>query len=260
MSQAMDDGSALGQSQSRAGVGRRFIRWFIHFFSYHLFLRRKRTTVVNAAGFRLTVPPTVFHPRVFLTSELFAGFVAEVGMKGKRVAEVGTGSGIIALAAARAGAETVVAIDINPNAARAARDNARANGLGDRVYGVCSNLMGGIAPRPLFDVILSSPPSFPGEPRDLADRAWHAGPEYRDIAALFEQARDRLAPDGRVYLLLSSDSDLKLLGDLIAKAGFSAQLAKRRSIVIEDFVLYELRLRSSAGAASAGRFHSQASP
>ena len=56
--------------------------------------------------------------------------------------------------------------------------------------------MSGIAPRPLFDVIISSPPSFPGEPRDLADRAWHAGPEYRDIKALFEQARERLAPGG----------------------------------------------------------------
>jgi methylase of polypeptide subunit release factors len=38
---------------------------------------------------------------------------------GKQVAEVGTGTGILALAAARAGATTVVAIDINPNAVRA---------------------------------------------------------------------------------------------------------------------------------------------
>jgi hypothetical protein len=68
------------------------------------------------------------------------------------------------------------------------------------------------APRPLFDVILSSPPSFPGEPSDIADRAWFAGPNYRDIASLFDQARERLAPDGSFYILLSSDSDLVLLG------------------------------------------------
>jgi hypothetical protein len=41
--------------------------------------------------------------------------------------------------------------------------------------GVASNLLSAIAPRPLFDVILSSPPSFPGEPSDIADRAWFAG-------------------------------------------------------------------------------------
>ena len=105
------------------------------------------------------------------------------------MADVGTGSGIIALAAARAGAASVVAVDINPNAARTALDNARANGLAGRVTAVCSNLLSALAPRAQFDVILSNPPYFPGEPLDLADRAWNAGPGYRDIAPLFEQAR-----------------------------------------------------------------------
>ena len=34
--------------------------------------------------------------------------------------------------------------------------------------------------------------TFAGEPRDVADRAWHAGPGYRDIAKLFAEARERL--------------------------------------------------------------------
>jgi 23S rRNA G2069 N7-methylase RlmK/C1962 C5-methylase RlmI len=93
----------------------------------------------------------------------------------------------------------------------------------------------------MFDLILSSPPSFPGEPRDLADRAWHAGPGYRDIALLFDQARDRLAPGGRLYVLFSSDSDLGLMGALIARAGFQARIAGERSILVESFILYELR-------------------
>ncbi len=219
---------------------RRFLRDAIHFFSYHLILARRSTRKAQAAGFRFVVRPTVFHPRFFLTSEYFAGFIDRLDLKGKTVAEVGTGSGILSLAAARAGAERVVAIDINPNATLSAADNAKLNDLGDRVFPVCSNLLTGIAARPLFDVILSSPPSFTGEPRDVADRAWHAGPGYRDIAALFAQARERLKPDGRVYLLLSSDSDLGLLGRLIAEAGFHARLIDERSILIESFILYEL--------------------
>jgi methylase of polypeptide subunit release factors len=156
------------------------------------------------------------------------------------VADVGTGSGILALAAARAGAAHVVAIDINPNAA-AAQENAVANGLGDRLTAVCSNLMSAIAPRPYFDVILSSPPSFPGKPLDLADRAWHAGPDYCDIASLFEQASGRLVLGGRFYLLLSSDSDVEYLGGLVERAGFRWHVVAERSIVIESFVLYEAR-------------------
>ena len=82
-----------------------------------------------------------------------------------------------------------------------------------------------------------------GEPRDLADRAWHAGPGYRDIAMLFIQARERLTSDGRMYVLFSSDSDLDLLGRLISRAGFVARLVSERSIFIESLIIYELRLQ-----------------
>jgi len=231
----------LGGSSAAQGPLRRFVRAFIHFWSYHLFLKHTNTVVTRVAGFRLTVPPTVFHPKVFLTSKYFAGFIGSLDLKGKRVAEVGCGSGILSLAAARAGADRVVAIDINPNAARAASINAQDNGLGDRLRGVCSNLMSGLKAEPMFDVIITSPPSFPGEPRDVADRAWVAGPGYRDIAALFDQARERLLPGGVVYLLLSSDSDLDRLGELIHRSHFSAHMIGKQSIFIEDFILYELR-------------------
>jgi release factor glutamine methyltransferase len=233
--------NGLGRASAPYGPLRRFFRNTMHFLSYHFFLKRQTTTVARAAGFELTVPPTVFHPRVFLTSEFFAGFIGGLDLDGKHVAEVGTGSGILALAAARAGAASVIAVDINPNAACAAAANARDNGLGQRVRPVCSNLLSAIAPRPLFDVILSSPPSFAGEPRDLADRAWHAGPGYRDIQSLFDQARERLLPGGCLYLLLSSDSDLDLLGTLMQRAGFRAKLVAERSIPFESFILYELR-------------------
>ena len=135
----------------------------------------------------------------------------------------------------------MLAVDINPNAARAARDNAQRNELGTRVEAVCSNLFSALAPRPLFDVILSNPPFFPGEPRDLADRAWHAGPGYRDIIALFDQARERLAPGGLLYVLLSSDSDLEFMRSLIARARLRARIVEERSIFIERLILYELR-------------------
>jgi 23S rRNA G2069 N7-methylase RlmK/C1962 C5-methylase RlmI len=108
---------------------------------------------------------------------------------------------------------------------------------------VCSNLLSALAPGALFDVIISSPPSFPGEPRDIADRAWHAGPNYRDVASLFDQARERLAPGGCLYILLSSDSDLNLFGALIAKARLQARLVAERSIFIESLIIYALQAR-----------------
>ncbi len=199
--------------------------------------------MARVAGFRLTVRPTVFHPRYFLTSKFFASFLGSLDLSGERVADVGTGSGILALAAARAGAANVVAIDINPNAVAAAAENAHANGHGKRIMAVGSDLLSALTPSPLFDVIISSPPSFAGEPRDVADRAWHAGPNYRDVASLFHEARDRLAPGGRLYVLFSTDSDLEQLGNLISDAGFRTRLVAKRSIFIESLLIYELKLQ-----------------
>src|SRR5215510_15826315 len=99
------------------GICRRQLRKAIHFFSYHLILKRRTTRVTRAAGFRLIVRPTVFHPRCFITSEFFASFIGRLDLSGKRVVDVGTGSGILALAAARAGAAHVTAVDVNPRAA-----------------------------------------------------------------------------------------------------------------------------------------------
>src|SRR5437588_5471594 len=236
-----DSNIGLGRRGTPHGLLRRALRGFIHFFSYHLILSRRNIRVSHAGGFRLTVRPTVFHPKFFISSEKFAEFIDTLDLAGKRVAEIGTGTGILALAAARAGAQLVVATDINPNAALSANENARANGLGDRVTGVCTNLLSALAPRPLFDVILSSPPKHAGEPNNLADRGWHAGPAYRDVIALFDQARERLNPGGRIYLMVSSDTDLDLFASLIAKAGFGQRKVREYSLVVEPLIIYELQ-------------------
>ncbi|HEY1258097.1 MAG TPA: 50S ribosomal protein L11 methyltransferase [Stellaceae bacterium] len=225
------------------GRFRRGLRRLIHFLAYHWVLNRQFVQVTGAAGFRLQVRPSVFHPGYFISSECFAEFIGRLDLRGRRVADIGTGSGILALAAARAGATHVIAADINPNAALTATENARANGYGDRISAVCSDLFSAVAPRPVFDVILSSPPKHAGEPRDLADRGWHAGPHYRDIAALFDEAHARLKPDGRCYVMVSSDSDLDLFDRLIDRAGFHKRIAHEYSILIESFIIYELAIR-----------------
>jgi release factor glutamine methyltransferase len=241
---AFDTGSpgaaGFGRHGTRHGPFRRALRWVIHFFSYHLVLSRQSIRSTRAAGFLLTVRPTVFHPRYFISSEAFAAFIDRLDLTGKRVIDIGTGTGILALAAARAGAAFVVAADINPNAALNAADNARANGLSGRVGAVCSDLLAALKPGPLFDVILSSPPKHAGEPRNLADLGWHAGPKYRYITALFDHARAHLAPGGVMYVMVSSDSDLDLLGMLVDRAGFKARQVHEHSLYIESMIIYEL--------------------
>ncbi|MFB6272640.1 MAG: 50S ribosomal protein L11 methyltransferase [Salinibacter sp.] len=51
----------------------------------------------------------------------------------KRVLDVGTGTGVLAIAACRAGAHAALGVDLNPDAVRNARENARTNEVGDCV-------------------------------------------------------------------------------------------------------------------------------
>ena len=232
---------------------RAVFRKLVHFFSYHFILNRKRSTETRVAGLDLTVLPTVFHPKIFLTSGFFASFLQSLDLTGKAVVEVGTGSGILSLSAARAGAASVLALDVNQAAVDAANINAARNGL-LQVKAIHSDLFSAIPAAEKFDVIISSPPSFSGEPRDNADRAWHAGPGYRDILALFEQAAKRIRPDGKMYVLLSSDTNLKLMDSLISTAGFTSKQIGKRSIWVEAFHLYELSPVPEASRVQATRF------
>src|SRR5262245_51586685 len=83
----------------------------------------------SCLGLDIVVPGGVFPP--VDAESLGAAVVADVA-PGERVLDLGTGSGIHGLLAARAGAD-VVAVDLNPAAVQAAAANARRNGLSGRV-------------------------------------------------------------------------------------------------------------------------------
>ncbi|MBR0319738.1 MAG: 50S ribosomal protein L11 methyltransferase [Clostridia bacterium] len=53
--------------------------------------------------------------------------------KGGTLLDVGTGSGILALCAAKLGAENITAVDIDPDAVRVAKENAQRNGVADKI-------------------------------------------------------------------------------------------------------------------------------
>jgi release factor glutamine methyltransferase len=231
-------------SPERRGLRRsvkRIVVETMHFAGYYALLKRPGTRKIKIAGFDLTIGPTVYDPRYYRAPEYFAEFIGGLDLSGKSVADLGTGSGLQALAAARAGASNVLALDVNPNAVAAAALNARANGLEDRVSAVVSNLFSVVAPGPQFDVILTNPPFCDGPAWDVADRAWRAGRNYEDIAPLFAQARERLLPNGVVYLIMSSHTDLAAVGHMVQRAGFTTRIAAKRRVLLETLIIFDLR-------------------
>ena len=76
----------------------------------------------------------------------------------RRVLDLGTGTGVLAIAAAKALRRRVLASDIDPVSVRVARDNARLNGVGNLVEAICAT--GFSAPqfaiRGPFDLVLAN--------------------------------------------------------------------------------------------------------
>jgi predicted nicotinamide N-methyase len=108
-------------------------------------------------------------------------------VKGRRVIDIASGSGLVAIAAARAGAATVTAYDIDPVAAAAITVNAGANG--EAVLPVCADVLD---EAPDVDVMLVADAFYE---RDLAERV------MRFLERGHARGADVLAGDfGRAYL------------------------------------------------------------
>jgi len=81
------------------------------------------------------------------------------GSEPVRVADVGTGSGIIAVTIAKLAPQIqVTAIDISPTALAVARQNATTHGVADRITFVESDLFAAVPGDAKFDFIASNPP------------------------------------------------------------------------------------------------------
>jgi release factor glutamine methyltransferase len=131
-----------------------------------------------------------------------------------KIADVGTGSGILAVCAAKYVPEArVTAIDISPAALAVARRNAERHGVGGRIEFVESNLFERLPAGARFDCILSNPPyvatgemeSLPADVREHEPRiALEAGElGTAVIEPLIAQAGERLNQGGLLIIEVS---------------------------------------------------------
>ena len=89
-------------------------------------------------------PGMAFGTGTHHTTAMCIRCLEEVLQPGDRVFDVGTGSGVLAVAAAKLGASQVVAVDYDPVAVRVAAENAAINRVGDIVSTGEGDLLKGI--------------------------------------------------------------------------------------------------------------------
>ncbi len=180
-------------------------------------------------GRTIVVPPQV--QPITGMSHLLGEAVLEEVRESDRVLDMGTGSGANAILAASEAAE-VVAVDINPVALEAARDNAARNGVTDRIAVRHSDVFSNVEGE--FDLIVFDPPFRWFAPRDLLEAAT-TDENYRAMTAFFREARQHLAPDGRMLIFFGSSGDLAYLKRLFNEGGFAAEVVAEHALVRDDW-------------------------
>jgi release factor glutamine methyltransferase len=177
---------------------------------------------------RLVVFPGVLRPPS--DTRLLASTVRGLGAaRGAAVLDVFTGSGVLAVVAAKEGAREVTAVDLAHRAVWNARLNARLNRVAVRVHR--GNLFAPVAGR-RFDLILANPPYVPSAtaelPRGGPERAWDAGLDGRALLDRFcAEAAGHLASGGRVLLVQSSLSGEEPTLSGLAASGLDARVVAR---------------------------------
>ena len=147
--------------------------------------------------------------------EIRAGSKQTLTGEGLRIADIGTGSGCIAIALAKElPAVAIYATDISSAALAVAQRNAARQNVADRIRFSEGNLLDGIAP--LLDLIASNPPyigrreaaSLMREVRDHEPEiALYGGEEgYEFYADLITQSAAHLKPTGLLVLELGHSS------------------------------------------------------
>ena len=188
----------------------------------HTSLRAMLPADVSFMGLQLQVTEDVFPVDESVDGDPYHQAVASEVRPGLRVLDMGTGSGVSALLAARSGSE-VVAVDVNPKAVDCARANAQRNGLAAQITFVHGDLFQGVDGD--FDLIIFDPPFRWFEPHDLLERS-HADAEYRTLTRFMLEAPGWLRPGGRIVMNFGTSGDFDYLQKLIENSGLTASMTR----------------------------------
>jgi methylase of polypeptide subunit release factors len=225
-------------------------------------MRRAREGLeIRGLGARLTIRPHVYVPSDQSVPAMFLE-CAEF-LKGKRVLDMGTGTGVLALLAARLGAARVVATDCLPQAVANARLNAARLGLEGLVEVRGPADLYDAVRGEAFDVLIFNAPWIQGEPRTLYETA-NYDPGYRVLDGFLRGAPGHLLAGGAILLQYSNVSERTGEGSLahlhaaLAATGLviaSARRLTRVSRVLgarEQVFLFEIRRGGAQGGPPGG--------
>jgi release factor glutamine methyltransferase len=187
-------------------------------------------------GLQLRIHPDVFHPGFFFSTKLLLSQIIELPLEGKQLLELGAGSGLIAMSAARKKA-VVTATDINPVAVEYLHLNSYANNISLHIFQ--ADVFGYIPPA-TFDIIAINPPYYKKKPATYSDYAWYCGENGEYFQKLFSQLSAYIHTQSVVLMVLCDGCDIAMIETCAKQYQFAMQKLLTKHNLVETNYIYRI--------------------
>ncbi len=198
------------------------------------YLSKKR--IYTHGGIRLEIPPEVFHPGFFTSTQFLFQYIRKLELKNKNFLELGAGNGLISIYATKHKAK-VTATDINPVAIEYLQGNSQANKV--QLSIIHSDLFDKIQ-KQLFDVIAINPPYYKNDPQTLLDYAWYCGENGEFFCRLFAQLSDFVNQNSDVTMVLCDGCDIEMIEREAIRNKFMMKCVETKQTLIEKNFIYKI--------------------
>jgi methylase of polypeptide subunit release factors len=192
--------------------------------------------IIRHLGISLVVQQNVFLP----CDDSIPMLMMIDKLSGKSVLDMGTGCGLISIAAAKNGAGKVLAVDWNKDALANAQRNVGLNALEALIEIRYSDVFDQLQPNETFDLVYANLPFMNCEAHDVVESAIWDSNLYANRKYL-DEVCERLNPGGQAFLTQSS---FGALDDILNMANHfnldMIQMASKRSYSGDIFYVFEI--------------------
>lgn len=206
------------------------------------FFSSKRKKTFSKHGISLTIYPSVFHPGLFISTQLLVDYLSSFELTNKKILELGAGSGFISFYLTKHKGAILTASDINKFAIEGLEYNKFKTGLAIEV--IQSDLFQNI-PETTFDYIVINPPYYPKKALDNREIAFYCGEQFEYFQTLFSQLNSRKNWLKDVIMILSEDCDLEKIKSICAAESFSMELLHEQKKMGEKNFIFCIESRTT---------------
>lgn len=185
-------------------------------------------------GICVKVHPDVFPPHLTLSTKILLDFIKPLHLTNKSFLELGCGSGIISILAAKKQAN-VISTDINTTALSFLKEAAQKNQVALSIIesDLFENLNGYT-----FDYIIINPPYYPKKPKNTKEKAWFCGENFEYFEQLFKQINTKVTYQN-AYMILSEDCEIDKIKDIALKNKITLETVLEKKVLSEKNYIFK---------------------